>query len=346
MDQRQLSTDATFRVGPLINLAPLLSSLGCDPEPIFRRAGFGLEEFKDPDHRLPYLRGSQLLADCVAASGCEHLGLLLGQRAGPSHLGVVGFLVRAAETAEQALRALVENLDLHDDAASVTLDIGADFTSLEFALTISGASAVDQIYDLSAAIMYRIMAALCGEGWTASSVKLPRRRPADRSPYRRFFRTAVHFDATQCALMFPSYCLKQKPPAADQLLYQHLQEEARTLHGLQHHEILEELPAALRRGLLAEQFAACQIADTFGIHERTLHRRLRAASTNFRKELDRARESVSQELLETTSLPVCDIAKALGYADSSGFIRAFQRWSGTSPSSWRKRNGHRTGVPV
>jgi len=37
-------------------------------------------------------------------------------------------------------------------------------------------------------------------------------------------------------------------------------------------------------------------------------------------------------------LPVSDIAGALGYADSSGFIRAFQRWSGVSPSAWRNRN--------
>ncbi len=45
-----------------------------------------------------------------------------------------------------------------------------------------------------------------------------------------------------------------------------------------------------------------------------------------------------KQLLESTSLPVCDIADALGYADSSGFIRAFQRWSGSSPAVWRKRN--------
>ena len=346
MHQQRPTTDATFRVGPLTNLAPLLSSLGCDPDPIFRRAGFNPEEFKNPDRRMPFLRGSQLLADCVAVSGCEHLGLLLGQRAGPSHLGVVGFLIRAAGTAEQALKALVENLDLHEDSASVALDMGSEYTSLEYFLHVPGASAVEQIHDLAATMMYQILTALCGKGWTASSVRLPRRRPADRSPYQRFFRTVVFFDATQCVLTFPSHCLKQKPPAADQLLYQHLLEEVRALHGLQHHEILEELPAALRRGLLAEQFAACQIADTFGIHERTLHRRLRAAGTNFRKELDRARESVSHELLQSTNLAVCDVAKALGYADSSGFIRAFQRWTGTSPSSWRKRNRPGTRVPV
>lgn len=330
--------EATFRVGPLTNLASLLLSLGCDPGPVFSRAGFSLEEFQDPDHTLPYVQASRLLADCVEISGCDHLGLLLGQLAGPSHLGMVGFLMRAAATTEQALLALVENLDLHERGSSITLDIGPEYSSLEFSLQIPGVSAVDQIHDLATVMMYKSMRALCGEDWIASAVRIARREPEDLTPYRRFFRTAVYFDATECAVTFQNGCLKQKPPSADKLLYKYLEQEARSQHGLQHQEILKELPAVLRRGLLTEQFTASQVADAFGMQERTLHRRLRAAGTSFRQELDQARMSISQQLLGSTSLPVCDIANAMGYADSSGFIRAFQRWSGTSPSSWRKQN--------
>ena len=58
-------------------------------------------------------------------------------------------------------------------------------------------------------------------------------------------------------------------------------------------------------------------------------------------ELDRVRESLSLQLLESSSLPICEIATSLGYADSSGFIRAFQRWTGSSPAAWRKQNSLR-----
>jgi len=346
MDQKITAGEATFRVGPLVNLASVVRSLGCDPNPVFRRAGFDPEEFQDPDHRQPYQRSSRLLAECVDATGCERLGLLLGQRAGPSHLGVAGFLVRAAPTVEQALQGLVENLDLHDGGATVTLDIAPNFTSLGYSVQVPGLSAADQINDLAAVVMYQVMRVLCGKDWNAVAVKLVRRTPDDPSPFRRFFRTTLYFDSTQCVITFRSQCLKQKPPAADELLYKHLKREARALHDLQHHELMKELPGALSRGLLTEQFAARNIADMFGIHERTLHRRLRAAGTNFRQELDQARNSVSQQLLGSTSLPVCDIANALGYADASGFIRAFQRWSGTSPSAWRKRNSLSSRKPV
>ena len=47
---------------------------------------------------------------------------------------------------------------------------------------------------------------------------------------------------------------------------------------------------------------------------------------------------LGEQLLANTSLAVGDIATALGYADASGFIRAFERWCGSSPAVWRKEN--------
>ncbi len=339
MQQPKAAGNVTFRVGPLVNLASLVSSLGCDPVHIFNQAGFDPGEFADPDHWMPYLRSSRLLARCVEATGCEHLGLLLGQRAEPSHLGLVGFLVRAAPRVEQALKALVEYIDLHDGAGSIGLNIGPEYSTLSFTLHLPGVDAVDQISDLSAVMMYNIMQMLCCPDWTASTVELIRKEPADRELYRRFFHAPIFFNSTETAITFNNHCLYQQPPAADVLLYKYLQQEAWCQHELHHHELVEELPEALVKGLLTDRFAARHIADIFGVRERTLHRRLKTAGTSFRKELDRARSSVSEQLLATTSLPVCDIATSLGYADSSGFIRAFQRWAGTSPSSWRKKHG-------
>jgi AraC-like DNA-binding protein len=328
-------------VGPLVNLAPLVRSLGCDPGPVFRQSGFSLEEFEDPDHWMPYLRSSRLLANCVDATGCDQLGLLLGQKASPSHLGMAGFLLRAAPNVGEALKAFVENLDLHDEGGVATLDIGPEFTSLGFALHLPGLSATEQICDLSIVMMYKVMRALCGDDWAASTVRLQRTEPEDWEPYRRYFRSTLFFNSTECAISFKSQCLRDTSPSADKLLYKYLTEKAGSLHDIHRSDLLENLPAVMIKGLLTEKSAAHQIADMFGLRERTLHRRLRSAGTSFRHELDQARKLVSEQLLGNTTLPVCDVASALGYADSSGFIRAFKRWNGISPTSWRKQNSPR-----
>lgn len=330
--------ESTVRVGPLVNIPGVLLELGCDPDPVFERAGFNRGELEDTEHRISYEAGRRLLTECVRTTGCEHFGLLLGQMANPSHLGLAGFLIRTASTVGHALQALVENLDLHDGGATCVLLVEENYCRLSFHIHQPGVSASAQIYDMSATIMFKIMRSLCGSDWKASQVLLMRRKPADSTPYTNFFRTSVIFDSEACAILFPSHCLQLKPPMADELLHHHLELEATELHQAQHSELLDTLPAILQRGLFRHQFSVHDIADAYGIQERTLHRRLQSAGTTFRKELDGVRESLSLQLLKSSSLPICDLATSLGYADSSGFIRAFQRWTGFSPASWRRQN--------
>lgn len=328
----------TFRIGPLVGIPKLLGELGCDPDPVLERTGFSRSSLVDPESRVSYLRGSRLLMECASASGCEHFGLLLGQQANPSQLGVAGFMIRASSTVDQALKTLVENLDLHDEGGSCVLEVEPEFTRFCYRVHQPGACAVEQIYDLSAAIMYQIMRSLCGSNWTASHVLLVRSRPADPAPFNQFFRTTLFFNSEASGITFPSHILDDVPRTADRLLFHYLEQEAELLHQMQHHEVVDTLPAMLQRGLLLDKCSAPEIANAFGMNERTLHRRLQSAGTSFRQELDRVRESLSLQLLESTSLPVCDIATSLGYADSSGFIRAFRRWTGFSPTYWRKRS--------
>lgn len=337
MNSMHAASQRTLRVGPFVNLAPVLRSLGCEPEPIFRATGFEPGEFIDPDHRVDFLQASQLLNLCAEITGCDHLGLLLGEQSCPSHLGLAGFLLKTASTVELALRSLVDNLDLHEDGGVALLDYGPEFSSFKYSLRISESAAREQIYDLAAATMFQLMQKICGENWRPEYISINRRKPIDIAPYKRYFATQIYFDATESAVTFRSHWLKHVPATADLFLFQHLEKEAVLLHRQQHLEISDVLPVALRRALLTGRFSSPEIADAVGLHERSLHRHLKAAGTSFRQQLDAARQSASEELLETTSLPVCDIASALGYADSSGFIRAFRRWNGTSPAAWREQ---------
>ena len=63
----------------------------------------------------------------------------------------------------------------------------------------------------------------------------------------------------------------------------------------------------------------------------------RSRGTTFQALREEARRARSMLLLEQSKLAINDVARALGYADSAGFVRAFQRWTGETPSSYRKR---------
>ena len=55
----------------------------------------------------------------------------------------------------------------------------------------------------------------------------------------------------------------------------------------------------------------------------------------------RRRIAEAQRLLAETALPVCTVAKRVGFADGAYFTRRFTRASGTSPTLWRRRHARR-----
>jgi len=79
-----------------------------------------------------------------------------------------------------------------------------------------------------------------------------------------------------------------------------------------------------------------KVAELRGASVRTLQRRLSDAGINYSELVEKARYTEACHLLESTHIPLAEIAKNLGYKDQSSFSRAFRRWQGISPRDYRK----------
>jgi AraC-like DNA-binding protein len=82
-------------------------------------------------------------------------------------------------------------------------------------------------------------------------------------------------------------------------------------------------------------------ARQFGIPVRTLQRRLHDAGITYSELVDKVRYDAACRKLKVTHMNIADIANALGFSDPSNFSRAFQRWSGMSPSEYRRKHAAR-----
>ena len=76
-----------------------------------------------------------------------------------------------------------------------------------------------------------------------------------------------------------------------------------------------------------------EIADT---SVRTLQRRLKDKGLKFNDLLNRAKFIHAKQKLQDTQMSIKGISESLGYSDPAHFSRAFQRWSGYSPTKFRK----------
>ncbi|WP_162818225.1 AraC family transcriptional regulator [Aquirhabdus parva] len=78
------------------------------------------------------------------------------------------------------------------------------------------------------------------------------------------------------------------------------------------------------------------LADQLCMSARTLTRKLTEVGLSFSELLEEARLKDAQNFLKNTQFRMDDIAVKLGYQNSANFIRAFYRWTGITPSEYRK----------
>jgi AraC-like DNA-binding protein len=324
-------------VGAFAHIPDVLRDLGADPADVCAAAGFDFALFDDPGNLITYRAASRLFRVCVERTGCQHFGLLHGQKSGLDGLGFVGLLVKYAPDVGTALRNIVRYLHLHIRGAVTTFEIDGKLAVFGYEVYAMGAEATDQIADASLGTMFNIMVELCGPHWRPIEVRFEHRRPSELAPFHRRFQAPLHFDMNENALVFAASWLNQPLPAAGPELTRLLRDKVDELEAHFRDEFPEQVRSILRTALPANHGSADQVATLLSMHSRTLHRRLAAFGTNFRALTDECRFEIAQQMLEDTDCDVGHIAYILDYADTSAFARAFRRWSGTSPSRWRTR---------
>jgi AraC-like DNA-binding protein len=68
-----------------------------------------------------------------------------------------------------------------------------------------------------------------------------------------------------------------------------------------------------------------------------MQRRLSDAGYSFQALIDASRRELAERLLEETGYPLAEVAFLTGFSDQSAFNRAFKRWAGQTPRSYRLR---------
>jgi AraC-like DNA-binding protein len=316
----------------------VLRRLGHDPATILVEAGLDPTLFDDTDNLIPLSGLGHLLTLCVARTGCEEFGLLVGQQGGLHSLGLVGLLARYAPDVSTALRRLGEYMYLHHGGTLTTVKAEGDTATLSYAIHQPNVESTDQIGDGSTAILFNIVRELCGPDWRPIEVHFARGKPGNLDPYQALFGAPLRFGTGENAIVFSSVWLARRLPELDAELQRLLKKKVEEIEARHSDSFPDQVRRVLRAALLTQRSSADEVAALFSMHSRTLNRRLHEFNTTFRALLDEGRYEIARQMLENTSLDVTDVASSLGYADASAFTRAFRRWSGNTPGAWRARS--------
>jgi AraC-like DNA-binding protein len=326
--------EASQRVGLLAEIPGLLRELGTDPAEIAAKSGLDADGLDSIENRIPFVAMGRLLHECAVKTGYRHFGLLVGQRARLSHLGLPGQLARCAPTVGAAIRRFAVYQHLNSQGIATFLLEKDRVAALGPVVYQKGAEHVEQIYDANLAASLSIMREFCGARWRPERVLFSHARPSDDGTYSRAFQAPCRFNAQRTALEFSADVLDHPLASADPEQFRILEAQA---HARDDFGLAFRLRRSLAVLLLAQAASGDQVAKLLLMHRRTLSRRLKAEGTTFHQLLDEVRFETACQLLDTARIPITEIAASLGYAETSAFSRAFRRWSGATPSQRRLR---------
>lgn len=185
------------------------------------------------------------------------------------------------------------------------------------------------------------IASICDEvstsAFRALEIHFRHDAPGSAAAHERHFGCPVHFGSDRDALLISDEALQAPNVIGDhgvsQFLDRHLEEEVARFG---HDAALERrVRNAIAQSLSEGVPAVSDIAGQFGMSARTLQRNLSERGHSFQALVDASRRELAERLLRDTGYPLAEIAFLTGFSEQSAFTRAFKRWAGQTPRSYR-----------
>lgn len=326
----------TFPAAHLLQLVELAARWNVADSRLLSEVGLSKAQLSEPGRTLPLDVALALYERARTLTGEPGLGIYLGLQMRASAHGFVGLAAMTAATLGEAIALMFQYaptrttaIKLHGhlegEAAVLSLDEQMDFGVTRdlvlFAITIG---------------LWQGACALTGR-----EVKLTLELMIDEPDYYARFAhqlLPVSFGCPANRLVGRSGGLSTPLVLADAeacRLAAEQCERALTSLGLDG-RIAERVRAVLRRDD-HRWLSLDDVAQDLGLSTRTLRRRLTSEGASFAALSHGVRKDRALALLRSASLSIDDIAERLGYATTPAFTRAFQQWTGTTPTAYRRK---------
>ncbi|SDJ38215.1 helix-turn-helix domain-containing protein [Aliiruegeria lutimaris] len=291
---------------------------------------------------IPYAAEAVVLEFVARAIGDRHLGARVGRDFDYSTYGAYSSYVLGAPDLATALDRGRRALSLTHPGSEIGLR--ETDNHLVVGRNSEGLSVIGhQHLDEGALfVIGHVVRHFLGADWRPDWAEIPNASPGEVAELSAFVGTAVRVDAMMPAVAVRRCDLAAINPGPPQPEKTISLEEMESLMGVSPVQTMQEsvaqmLTIAGSTGLGSQE----AVARLLAIGARSLQRALKAEGTSFRQVRLRFVEERARSLLFGTDMSIEEVGKALGYTEPRSFRRAFNEWTGLSPSAFRA--GERAG---
>ena len=159
----------------------------------------------------------------------------------------------------------------------------------------------------------------------------------DISDHETYFGCPVHYSSDKDALLLSPESLqapnKLGDPTISSFFDAHLEDEVSQLEDTTslRYQVCSLISRALSEGIPT----ISHVAQQLGMSGRTLQRKLSKLELTFQTLVDESRRQLAERMVKESDYSFMEIAFMCGFSEQSAFNRAFKRWAGQTPRSYR-----------
>ena len=308
---------------------------GVNPEQLDECVGWDKEQFNEFDGRIPFAQMQKLLEAGCQLTGNPALCLHLGEAVNPANIGIVGHVIMNSENLRQAAHQWERYDRLACDAGNAhhKEEQGQSSYIFDFSNDISF-----QVIEYAVVSALSFCRRFTGQDIIPIEARFQHSPPLYRKEYERIFHSPVMFAQADNVMTLKQSDMDLPPHQHSPYLQTILTRHADSL--------LDQFPVDKRLGdqvrkvimnhLHEGNVNIRTVSREMNMSRWTLNRKLQEEGASFQVLLEEIRKRLAIDYLRGRERTFGEVAFLLGFSEPSAFNRAFKRWTGVSPSVYRK----------
>jgi AraC-like DNA-binding protein len=318
-------------------LCGAMARVGADVGALLRDVGLSPEMLADPDARVASEIAFRIFEVAPVATADPLFALHAPSSMPAGAAEVLEFAGRSSRTIGEMLTRIARYYALLDDRTEMRIETSDDAARVVVRATTTPPAPRAATEMLFSYLIERARA-LAGADVRLRAVCFHADGPSDVSAYEAFFRAPVRFSQPLNELVLDRACLDTPIATADAALASFLDRQAEVMLARlpKSDSIVERLRRLVAETLQDGDLPIEAAAKRLGVSARTLQRRLGEASTSYAATSESVRRELAAQYLGNQRLAIAEVAYLLGFSQTSAFHRAFKRWTGSTPSEYRR----------
>jgi AraC-like DNA-binding protein len=308
---------------------------------LLKEAGLRRASLKDPDSRVSYAAVVSLMERAATLLGEPGFGLRLGASQNLSDGGILGFVMLNSATLLDAVKNLERYFLVVGDGEEIEVEQGGPHVKLRFRERDPGVRGPRQNSEYFSALIVRACRDMTRKRVAPVRVEFMHSRPNTRVDYETHLGCPVRFRADWDALVFEAETMRLEIVGSNDKLLKILEMACQKILGPvpKKQDIVHDVRSLIVEGLAAGTVHIDAVAAKLSVSSKTLERRLSERDESFSALSDAIRQDLAKQYLRDTDSRLEQIAYLTGYSEPAALVRAFKRWTGTTPMQFR--NAHR-----